>query len=63
MTPATNRPHSASRPGASIRRRGLTEEELTLYRLRRRLLRYILENHRRRIAERGLCGQPARQPA
>lgn len=39
------------------------EDGVALYRMRRRLLRFILENHRQRVAERGLSQQPSRQPA
>lgn len=63
MTPTTSRPFILSRPALAPRRHDLKEDEVALYRMRRRLLRFILENHRQRIAERGLSQQPARQPA
>ncbi|TWT99690.1 hypothetical protein Pla108_06330 [Botrimarina colliarenosi] len=48
----------ASRMSVSFRRAGLSADEVAVRRLRRRLLRFILENHRRREAERGLSQQP-----
>jgi hypothetical protein len=47
----------------ATRRHDLPESEVALLRMRRRLLRFILENHRQRISERGLSQQPNRQPA
>lgn len=64
MTPATYPSFILSRPCCrATRSPGLKEDEVALYRMRRRLLRFILENHHQRIAERGLSQQPGRQPA
>lgn len=63
MTPSTSRSFILSRPAMATRRHDLPETEVALRRMRRRLLRFILENHRQRISERGLSQQPAGRTA
>jgi hypothetical protein len=63
MTPSTSRSFILSRPAMATRRHDLPECEVALRRMRRRLLRFILENHRQRISERGLSQQPAGRTA
>jgi hypothetical protein len=63
MTPSTSRSFILTRPALATRRHDLPESEVAMRRMRHRLLRFILENHRQRVAERGLSQQPSRQPA
>ncbi len=63
MTPITSRPFILGRPTLAPRRHDLPESEVALLRMRRRLLRFIMENHRQRTAERGLSQQPVRHTA
>lgn len=54
MSSLSERPSLATPRASATRRLNLTADELIRQRVRRRLLRYILETHRRRVAERGL---------
>lgn len=60
MTPRSSQP-ARSLPLRLPRRQALTPEELAHRRVRRRLLRYILDTHRRREAQQGRgLGEPTR---